>query len=220
MDNRFRNRETAGERLADQVAGLGLGDPVVLALPRGGVPVAVPVARRLTAPLDLIMVRKIGVPGHQELAMGAVVDGAEPEVVWNTEIVNLIGPHKADCDAAVARQLDEIAARRSRYLRGRAPVAVKGRDAVVVDDGIATGATVRAALKALRRRDPASVTLAVPVAPRDTCQELVALVDHLVCLQSPEPFFAVGAHYVDFRETVDDEVIKALGFGEGTERDA
>jgi len=220
MDNRFQNRVTAGEMLADQVAALGLDDPVVLALPRGGVPVAVPVARRLAAPLDLIMVRKIGVPGHQELAMGAVVDGAEPAVVWNTEVVNLIGPSKADRDAAVARQLDEIAARRSRYLQGRAPVAVKGRDAVVVDDGIATGATVRAALKALRRREPASITLAVPVAPGDTCHELAALVDHLICLQSPDPFFAVGAHYVDFRETVDDEVIRALGAGEEAEGDA
>lgn len=211
MSERFRNRREAGERLAGKVAALGLADPVVLALPRGGVPVAEPVARRLGAPLDLILVRKIGAPGHEELAIGAVVDGDEPAVVWNEDILAGLSLDRAERDAALARALDEIAARRAKYLAGRPAVPVRGRDAVVVDDGIATGATMRAALAAVGRRAPSSVTLAVPVAPTETCRAMAALADRVICLAEPRPFHAVGAHYDDFRQTTDVEVTAALG---------
>ena len=146
----FHDRAEAGASLAEFVAELGLDDPVVLALPRGGVPVAAPVARRLSAPLDLLMVRKLGMPGHAELAAGAVVEGAGP--VFNREILAGAGLSETDFRDAVEEKRAEMAARRARYLGGRVPVPVAGRDVVVVDDGIATGATMRAALKGLRAR--------------------------------------------------------------------
>lgn len=208
--DRFLNRDDAGRRLAEAVAVLGLRNPVVLALPRGGVPVARHVAERLKAPLDLILVRKIGAPMHEELAMGAVVDGDPPQVVWNRGVLAELGLDPKDLDKMVAGKVAEIDERRERYLGGRPPVSVAGRDAVVVDDGIATGSTVRAALKALRSKHPSSITLAVPVAPAETAEDLNTAVDHMVCLARPRPFFAVGAHYVDFRQTSDDEVTRTL----------
>ena len=210
MDGVFQNRKAAGKALADAVVALGLKNPVVYALPRGGVPVAVPVAEALGAPLDLLMVRKIGAPGHDELAMGAVVDGETPDVVWNAGIVGALHVGEAEKARALKRKLDEIEARRRTYLGGRHPVPVEGRDAVLVDDGIATGATTRAALVALRRRNPASITLAVPVAPREVLDALEPGLDHTVCLMTPEPFHAVGMHYVDFSQTTDEEVTHAL----------
>ena len=217
METAFQDRVAAGQRLAEEVLRLGLSDPVVYALPRGGVPVAVPVAEALGAPLDLLMVKKIGVPGHDELAMGAVVGGDPPDIVWNDEVLRSAGQGVESREEAVARKLAEIDRLRVRYLGQRAPLRTENRDAVLVDDGIATGATVRAALKALRRRNPASITLAVPVAPASTLAELEAFVDKTVCLSTPSPFFAVGAHYVDFRQTSDDEVTDALElFGEET----
>jgi putative phosphoribosyl transferase len=206
----FRDRTEAGESLADALAGLSLADPVVLALPRGGVPVAAPVARRLAAPLDLLLVRKIGAPGHEELAVGAVVDGPVHEAVFNDGVLGMLGLHKADLAPAIARKLEEIEARRAAYLGGAAPVAVEGRSAIVVDDGIATGATVKAALLGLRRRRPASVILAIPVAPADVLAEIEPLVDRVVCLETPRDFYAVGAHYRDFRQVEDAEVIALL----------
>ena len=200
----------AGERLAGRVVALGLADPVVLALPRGGVPVALPVARALGAPLGLVLVRKIGLPDHEELAMGAVVDGVPPVTVWNDDVVASARLTPERLQAMVAGKLAEIETRRTRYTGGRAPVAVEGRDVVVVDDGIATGATMRAALAAVRRQGAASLTIAVPVAPGDTLDDLTARVDHAVCLDVPSPFFAVGAHYLDFRQTGDDEVTAAF----------
>lgn len=211
MGERFRDRAEAGRRLAEAVAALKLADPVVLALPRGGVPVAVPVAQALGAPLDVVLVRKIGAPGHSELAMGAVVDGARPVVVWNESVVRDYGVDEIAREQAVEAKLEEIAARRRRYLSGRATVGVAGRDAVVVDDGIATGATARAALQALRTQGPASLTLAVPVAPRSAEREFGDLVDHWICLDSPEVFYAVGQAYLNFGQTSDEEVISALG---------
>ena len=157
----FHDRAEAGASLAEFVAELGLDDPVVLALPRGGVPVAAPVARRLSAPLDLLMVRKLGMPGHAELAAGAVVEGAGP--VFNREILAGAGLSETDFEGAIEEESAEMAARRARYLGGRPPVAVAGRDVVVVDDGIATGSTMRAALSGLSFREPGTVTLAVPV---------------------------------------------------------
>jgi predicted phosphoribosyltransferase len=206
----FRDRVEAGEKLADALAGLALPDPVVLALPRGGVPVAAPVARRLKAPLDLLLVRKIGVPGHEELAVGAVVDGPVHEAVFNKPVLAMLGMTEADFAPAIDRKLAEIEARRATYLGGAAPVPVEGRTAIVVDDGIATGATVKAALLGLKRRSPASVILAVPVAPADTLAELEPLVDRIVCLDAPRDFYAVGAHYREFPQVEDAEVIALL----------
>ena len=210
---RFANRQEAGEALAKAVAKLGLTDPVVLALPRGGVPVAAPVARALGAPLDLVMVRKIGTPGNPELAAGAVVDGADPQTVFNADILRVMRLQESDFDAAVAEQLNIIEERRAKYLGGRAAVEIAGRDVVVVDDGIATGATVKAALKGLAGRDAASLTLAVPTAPGTAQSEFAGLVDHWICLTTPEPFYAVGQAYHRFDQTSDDEV-KTLLAGE------
>lgn len=213
----YTNRTEAGERLADELAEIGLADPVVLALPRGGVPVAVPIARRLGAPLDLIMVRKIGAPGHEEFAIGAVVDGSSPDVVWNDEAQITRNIPVADRDRMIAAKLKEIEARRTLYLGQRPQVSVQGRDAILVDDGIATGASARAALIALRRRSPRTITLAIPVAPRDSLDRFQPLVDRIVCPNTPFPFLAVGAHYVDFQQTTDQAVISALADAHGKE---
>jgi putative phosphoribosyl transferase len=207
---RFRDREEAGDRLAEAVAALALRDPVVLALPRGGVPVAAPVAKALGAPLDLVMVRKIGTPGNPELAAGAVVNGAAPVTVFNTDILRHLGLAEDDLADTIARELAVIEDRRARYLGSRAPVPLAARDAVIVDDGIATGATMKAALKAVRALNPASLTLAVPVAPPEAVAEMQALVDHLVILETPAPFYAVGQHYRVFGQTSDAEVVALL----------
>lgn len=207
----FRDRSEAGERLARRVAALGLEDPVVLALPRGGVPVALPVAQALRAPLDLLIVRKIGVPGNEELAAGAAVEGeAGVEAVFNPEVLAMIGRDEEDFAPALAAKAAEIAERRARLRGGRPPISVQGRDVVVVDDGVATGATMRAALKALARLGARSVTLAVPVAPPEALARLRPLVRHLVCLESPEDFRAVGLHYADFAQVGEAEVARLL----------
>lgn len=208
--NRFADRDDAGKRLAAEVKRLRLADPVVLALPRGGVPVAAPVAEVLGAPLDLVMVRKIGAPGHTELAAGAVVDGAAHQVVWNESVLRSLGLGPADLQPAVEKQLALIKDRRTLYFGGRAPVPVQGRDVVVVDDGIATGATIRAALKGLSQAGAASIVLAVPVAPSDTLAALKPLVDRVICLTTPEPFFAVGQQYQRFDQVTDTEVVGIL----------
>ena len=207
---RFTDREEAGRLLAARVAALRLRNPVVYALPRGGVPVAAEVANALHAPLDLVLVRKIGAPGQPELALGAVVDGDAPEMVLNAEIVAATGASEAFIEAARRRELAEIERRRRRYLGGLRRVDPAGRDAVVVDDGIATGATARAALHALRRRGPARLVLATPVAPADTLEALRGEVDEIVCLLVPAPFFGIGAFYRDFHQLTDDEVIDLL----------
>ena len=204
------NRVEAGRLLGQRLAALKLVDPVVLALPRGGVPVAVEVARALHAPLDLLMVRKIGAPGQRELAVAAVVDGDHPEIVVDEETLRLSGANRAYVDAEAAHALKEIERRRALYLPGRAPVPLTGKSVVLVDDGIATGTTVRAALKALQRSKATRLILAAPVAPADTVARLRAEVDDLVCLSQPEFFHAVGAHYRDFHQIEDDEVIALL----------
>ena len=204
------DRVEAGRLLGRRLATLKLVDPVVLALPRGGVPVAVEVARALHAPLDLLMVRKIGAPGQRELAVAAVVDGDHPEIVVDEESLRLSGADRAYVDAEAVQELKEIERRRALYLRGRAPVPLAGKSVVLVDDGIATGTTVRAALKALQRSKAARLVLAVPVAPAHAVAQLRAEVDDLVCLLQPEFFHAVGAHYRDFHQIEDDEVIALL----------
>jgi putative phosphoribosyl transferase len=183
---------------------------VVLALPRGGVPLGAAVAQALGVPLDLLLVRKIGAPGQRELAVGALVDGDPPELVVDERLAAATGAGRDDI-AEQAREAGlELERRRARYLAGRTPVALQGATVVVVDDGIATGTTVRAALRALRRRGPARLVLAVPVAPSDTVRALRPEVDRLICLAEPEPFTAVGLHYADFHQVDDDEVLAAL----------
>lgn len=208
----FDDRRAAGAALARELAASGAErpDPVVLALPRGGVPVALEIARALGAPLDLILVRKIGAPFQPELAAAAVVDGDDPQMVVNDEVVRGTGMTQADLEAAKAEQLAEIERRRATYLGGRAPVAVAGRDAIVVDDGIATGATMRTALRALRRKGPRSLTLAVPVAAPDSLAPMRGEVDRVVCLKQPEPLYGIGAHYRDFHQLDDAEMRRLL----------
>jgi len=211
MTARFADRVTAGRALADRLAGMHFdGTPVVLALPRGGVPVAAEVARRLRAPLDLLLVRKIGAPWQRELALAAVVEGDPPDIVIDEDVQRGMGAHSDYIEAQAQVQLREIERQRRAYLSGRPATPVEGRTVIVVDDGIATGTTMRAALKALRRRRPAALVLAVPVAPRDTLEQLRGEVDQVVCLDTPYPFFAVGEHYLRFHQVEDDEVIEAL----------
>lgn len=209
-DRPFTDRTEAGERLADKLQALTLTDPVVLALPRGGVPVALPVAARLKAPLDLILVRKLGCPGNPELAAGAVVDGAAHSVVFNPDVLAGLGLTPDDFTAAITEKLAQIEARRALWLTGRDPVPIAGRSVIVVDDGIATGATVRVALKALKDKGAREILLAVPVAPADSIDALRALSDGVICLATPAPFIAVGAHYARFEQVSDDAVTAML----------
>lgn len=208
--DRFLDRREAGRLLGAALARLKLDNPVVLALPRGGVPVGYEVAKQLGAPLDILLVRKIGAPGHEEYGIGALVDGASPQVVIDEAAARITGADKAYIDRIVARELAELERRRAAY-RTRPPEDLAGRVVVLVDDGIATGGTVRAAVKGLKQSGARRVVLAVPVAPADTLRELKALCDEVVCLITPEPFYAVGAHYRDFDQTTDEEVIHFLG---------
>jgi putative phosphoribosyl transferase len=206
----FRNRADAGRKLAARLAAYKDERPVVLALPRGGVPVAAEVAAALDAPLDLVLVRKLGVPIQPELAMGAVVDGSAPIVVRNEDVIRLTGVTEEEVQAVCAEELAEIERRRERYLGTRARVDIAGRVAIVIDDGIATGATTRAALRALRRRGPKKLILAVPVAPTETLVAMRGEADDVVCLEDYADFGAIGFFYADFRQTSDSEVIAAL----------
>lgn len=210
MTQLFSDRSQAGRTLARELAKLALPAPVVLALPRGGIPVAVEVARELGAPLDLVLVRKIGVPWQPELAVAAVVDGQDQELVIDEDTRAATGVSRSYIEAQAKQQVQEIERRRRLYLGDRKPIPVEGRTAIVIDDGIATGTSMRAALKALRRRKPASLVLAVPVAPPDSLEALRREVDRVVCLAEPEPFYAVGVHYADFHQVEDDEVIATL----------
>ena len=206
----FKNRIEAGRKLAKALTHYKDQQPVVLALPRGGVPVAAEVATVLSAPLDLILVRKIGVPFQPELAMGAVVDGSAPLIVRNEDVIRLAGIDEADFKAICDSELAEIERRRQRYLGNRERAEVGDRTAIVIDDGVATGATTRAALRATRARNPKRLVLAVPVAPTDSIAELRTEADDVVCLEDHEFFGAIGAYYRDFRQVSDEEVIEML----------
>lgn len=211
MSRLFVDRIEAGRALADRLVAMALPGPlVVLALPRGGVPVAAEIALALDAPLDLLLVRKIGAPFQPELAVAAVVEGTPPAVVRDDETCAATGVDEAYIQRHAAREALVIEHRRRRYLTGHAPVPVDGATVIVVDDGLATGTTMRAALLGLRQRHPARVVLAVPVAPADTVARLSAEADQVVCLAQPEPFHAIGLHYRDFHQLDDDEVIAAL----------
>ncbi len=206
----FRNREEAGRQLAQHLLHLDGTRPVVLALPRGGVPVALPIAEALDAPLDLLLVRKIGAPGQPEFGIGAVVDGHQPEIVVNDDVVRMLRiPESYVADQAAA-ELREIERRRAVYLKGRQPTELRGRTVIIVDDGIATGGTARVALQALARAGAARRVLAVPVAPADTAQEFRGQCDEAVFLDTPAGFGSVGAYYQDFCQLDDAEVIELL----------
>ena len=206
----FRNRSEAGRRLAVALARYKEEEPAILALPRGGVAIAAEVAGALDAPLDLILVRKVGVPFQPELAMGAVVDGGASIIVRNEDVIEHVGidedGFKAVCDA----EFVEIERRRERYLGNRERAEVAGRTAIVIDDGVATGATTRAALRATRMRNPKRLVLAVPVAPSDSLSELRREADDIVCLEDHPMFGAIGFYYHDFRQVSDEEVIEIL----------
>jgi predicted phosphoribosyltransferase len=206
----FVNRSDAGRRLARALMSHADQQPLVLALPRGGVPVGAEVAAALHAPLDLILVRKIGVPFQPELAMGAVVDGCDPLVVRNEEVIRRAGIKQTEFDAVCRAELAELERRRRRYVEDGKMLEVAGTTAIVVDDGIATGATTRAALRATRMRGPKRLVLAVPLAPADTLAEMRAEADDIVCLETPEDFGAIGFYYDDFRPVPDQEVIDLL----------
>jgi putative phosphoribosyl transferase len=206
----FQNRTEAGRRLATKLSHHRGEKAVVFALPRGGVPVAAPIAEMLGAPLDLVLARKIGAPFQPGLAMGAVANGGSHVVVHNEDVIATAGVDEAQFDAACRRELEEIERRRRRYLGTRRPSEVAGRVAIVVDDGVATGATMRAALRAIRARQPAALVLAVPVAPPDTLDALKAEVDETVCLEVHAAFGAIGYFYADFHQLDDDEVIAIL----------
>ena len=206
----FKNRTDAGRRLAKALTQYKSLRPVVLALPRGGVPVAAEVAAALEAPLDLVLVRKVGAPNQPELAMGAVTDGAQPMVVRNSEIIEACSVSEQEFDAVASEELAEIERRRRRYIGDQTRAEVEGKVAIIIDDGIATGATTLAAIQAVRSRKPKELVLAVPVAPLDTVKKLHSEVDAIVCLDTPEELGAIGYFYRDFHQIGDEEVIATL----------
>lgn len=208
--NLFRDRAHAGQELAKALLHLKSEQPVVLALPRGGVPIAFEAATLLTAPLDVVLVRKIGAPGDEELALGAVIDGANPQTVINQALLQQINPPPGWFEEEMQRQLAELERRRQHYCGDRPAPSLAGRCVIVIDDGIATGATMRAALKGLHQAQPRRIVLAVPVGPRDVIEALQNDVDELICLAMPEPFIGVGRHYENFDQTSDEEVIELL----------
>jgi predicted phosphoribosyltransferase len=205
MPSRFRNRREAGRLLAAKLAAYAhRPDVVVLALPRGGVPVAYEVAHALGASLDVFLVRKLGVPGQEELAMGAVASGGVR--VINEPVVRALRIPPELIDAGAAREQEEIARQERLYRGDRPPPDIRGRTVILVDDGLATGATMLAAVKALRQQQPARIIVAAPIASRETCEELQSEVDDIVCAVTLDPFYAVGLGYQDFSQTSDDEV--------------
>lgn len=205
----FRDRRHAGTALASRLTHLAhRPDAVVLALPRGGVPVAYEVARALGAPLDVFVVRKLGLPGHSELAMGAIASGGVR--VMNPDVIALYRPSPLAIEAVTRTELIELERRERVYRAGRQAVPVEGRTVILVDDGLATGSTMRAAVLAVRRLRPARVIVAVPVGARDTCEAIREVADEVVCALMPEPFFAVGRWYIDFPQTTDQEVRQLL----------
>ncbi|GAA3762932.1 putative phosphoribosyltransferase [Spinactinospora alkalitolerans] len=204
----FRDRRDAGEQLAERIAGLRLADPFVLALPRGGVPVAHVVATVLKAPLDVVVARKVGAPGNPEFGVGAVT--ADGPALFDTEKLNLLGVDPRDLEPAVETERAEARRRLAAYRDGRPEPELAGRDVVLVDDGLATGVTARAGLSYVRGLRPASLRLAVPVCSADSARSLGEECDEVVCLSAPPDFRAVGLWYQDFRQNTDEEVIRLL----------
>lgn len=206
----FKDRTDAGKRLAARLQRLKHEPLVVVALPRGGVPVAFEVAKALEVPLDVVLIRKIGAPGQPELAVGAIADGDFVETVINLDLANATGATADYIEQQKEAALEEIERRRASYLKNRVRLEVEGRTVIVIDDGIATGASIRVAIKACRQRGARRLVVAVPVAPPGTVQSLQEEVDEVICLETPEFFPAVGAFYGDFTQTTDDDVIDLL----------
>jgi putative phosphoribosyl transferase len=210
---RFKNRSEAGRFLAEQLSAYAnRPDTLVLALPRGGVPVAYEVAKALGAPLDVFLVRKLGLPGHEELAMGAIATGGVR--VLNPEVVEYLRIPEEVIDEVTARERLELERRERLYREGRPALSPRGRVVILVDDGLATGSTMLAAVLALRQQQPASIVVAVPVAAKQTCEELRTVADEVVCAVTPDPFYAVGLWYEDFAQTTDEEVRELLARAE------
>lgn len=210
---RFKNRSEAGRFLAEQLSDYAnRPDTLVLALPRGGVPVAYEVAKALGAPLDVFQVRKLGLPGHEELAMGAIATGGVR--VRNPEVVEYLRIPDEVIDEVTARERQELERRERLYREGRPALSPRGRVVILVDDGLATGSTMLAAVLALRQQQPASIVVAVPVAAKQTCEELRTVADEVVCAVTPDPFYAVGLWYEDFSQTTDEEVRELLARAE------
>ena len=209
----YRDRIDAGRVLATQLmAYANRSDVLVLALPRGGVPVAYQVAKALHAPLDVFLVRKLGLPGHEELAMGAIATGGV--CVLNEDVVQMLHIPGRVIEEVAAKEQQELERREHLYRDGRPPPDVRDRTVILIDDGLATGATMRAAIKALQQQHPARIVVAVPVAAPPTCEELSALVDEVICAKTPEPFYGVGYWYEDFSQTTDEEVHALLAQAE------
>ncbi|HWP83760.1 MAG TPA: phosphoribosyltransferase [Terriglobia bacterium] len=205
----FRDRTEAGRLLAERLSAYARRpDVVVLALPRGGVPVGFEIASRLGAPLDLVIVRKLGVPGQEELAMGAIATGGFQ--VLNPEVVHILGISETTLASVAARERAELERRERRYRGERPAPAIAGRAVILVDDGIATGTTMRVAIAALKQQSPSRIIVAVPVAPRSTCESLKREVDEVVCLLMPEDFVAIGKWYADFSQVPDEVVCDLL----------
>jgi putative phosphoribosyl transferase len=206
---RFEDRFDAGRFLAQHLKHhAGKPDVAVLALPRGGVPVAFEIARALGAPLDVFVVRKLGAPGYEELAMGAIATGGVR--VFNEEVIQHLGVSESWIEASIREQEEELQRREEAYRGDRPPVEIENHTVILVDDGLATGASMRAAVRALRLRHPAAITVAVPIGSRDTCDQFRAEVEEVVCARTPEPFHAVGAWYRNFTQTTDEEVRELL----------
>jgi predicted phosphoribosyltransferase len=208
---RFADRADAGRRLAEALAAAGYHrdpDLLILALPRGGVPVAYEVARRFGAPLDVFLVRKLGVPGHEELAMGAIASGGV--LVLNDDVLRHIRISQREIDEVARRESRELERREREYRGDRPPPHIEGKTVILIDDGLATGASMRAAAEAVKRLNPKEVVVGVPVAARETCAQFRKIVDDVVCALTPDPFAAVGMWYADFSQTSDEEVREIL----------
>lgn len=206
----FRDRQEAGQKLGIELEKLRLHQPVVLALPRGGVPVAAEVAKALRAPLDLIIVRKVGAPGNPELAVAAIVDGDPPDVVLNRDIVEAYSLDDDQLRTLIARERPELERRRLAYRGKHPPLSIAGKTAIIVDDGVATGTTMKVAIRALKRRSAREVVVAVPVAPPDILAELACEADWVVCLNQPAHFHALSQHYLGFPQLSDGDVVSAM----------
>ena len=206
MSNLFSDRADAGRQLAAALPDLDAASTVVIALPRGGVPVAAEICSARHLEMDLVFVRKIGAPGHSELAIGAIVDGDDPQVVVNREIAGELGVSIAEVQQLGIDKLPEIERRKSLYLAGRPSVPVAGKTLLMVDDGAATGASMSVAIQAYRHRGASRIIVALPVSPSDTLKRLKNEADECLCLYTPSPFYAVGAYYADFAQITDSEV--------------
>jgi putative phosphoribosyl transferase len=212
----FATRLEAGEALGEVCRTHAFEMPLILGLARGGVPVAVGISHRLGAPMDVLLVRKIGAPGYAELASAAIVDGQKPVIVFNEEVMIARSISKADIRLRAVDALREIERRREIYVGRRPPIDVTDRDVILVDDGAATGSSLRAAIDAVRRRSPLRITIALPVASREALRSLEAHADQVICLMTPERFGSVSEHYEDFHQLTDEEVVAFLEIGRAT----